>query len=73
MRILPGASLVALGQKALVERDLHGLMNEAVHTVAAVLGVEFCKVLELVPGGRELLLRAGVGWRTPSLATVRRR
>jgi hypothetical protein len=25
--------------------------------------VEYSKVLELLPGGEELLLRAGVGWK----------
>jgi PAS domain S-box-containing protein len=57
------AALAALSQKAVLESDLLSLMNEAVHTVASVLGVEYCKLLELLPEGRELLLRAGVGWR----------
>jgi len=57
------AAVAALGQKALVERDLPALMDEAVRTVAAGLGVEYCKLLELQPGGLDLLLRAGVGWR----------
>src|SRR5262249_54784575 len=57
------AAVAALGQKALAVPDLPALMSEAVHTLAGVLGVEYCKLVELLPGDRELLLRAGVGWR----------
>ncbi len=38
-------------------------MEEAVSLLAETLGVEYCQLLELLPGGDELLLRAGVGWR----------
>src|ERR671912_1716447 len=52
-----------LGLAALAGMDLTGLMDEAVHAVAGALGVEYCKVLELMPDGATLQLRAGVGWR----------
>ena len=52
-----------LGLAALSGMDLAGLMDEAVHAVAGVLDVEYCKILELMPDGATLLLRAGVGWR----------
>jgi GAF domain-containing protein len=52
-----------LGQTALTTDDLQALMREAVESVARALGVEYCKVLELLPGGRGLLLQAGVGWK----------
>jgi PAS domain S-box-containing protein len=55
-------AVARLGQRALVETDLQALMDEAVGMVAAVLNVEYCEVLELLPNGSELLLRAGVGW-----------
>jgi two-component sensor histidine kinase len=32
-------------------------------SISDILGVEFAKVLELLPGDDELLLRAGIGWR----------
>src|SRR3972149_822679 len=38
-------------------------MDEAVSLVAQILGVEYCKILELHPDGNALLLRAGVGWK----------
>ena len=46
--------------------SLTGLIDEAVNVVAAVLEVEYCKILELMPDGNTLFLRAGVGWREGS-------
>ena len=51
------------GEQALTETDLQKLFDEVVATVADILDVEFVKILELVPGDAELLLRAGRGWR----------
>ena len=56
------ATVAKLGLRALAENDLKVVMDEAVTLVARTLGVEYCKVLELLPEGGELLLRAGVGW-----------
>lgn len=52
-----------LGLAALSGMSLAGLRDEAVNVVAAVLEVEYCKILELMPDGNTLLLRAGVGWK----------
>jgi PAS domain S-box-containing protein len=57
------AVVAELGQHALKGNDLVVLMNEAVALVAQTLAVEYCKVLELLPDGSALLLRAGVGWK----------
>jgi PAS domain S-box-containing protein len=56
------AVVANLGQRALAGTDLAVLMDEAVALVAQTLAVEYSKVLELLPDGEELLLRAGVGW-----------
>ncbi len=56
------AAVATLGQRALAGAGLAALMDEAVVLVAQTLAVEFCKVLELMPGGAALRLRAGVGW-----------
>ncbi len=66
------AVVADLSRLALAQADLKVLMDEAVKVVSRTLGVEYCKVLELLPGGEELLLRAGVGWRegTVGHATV---
>lgn len=57
------AIIAAFGQRALVGTDISTLMDEAVTLVAQTLGVECCKVLELLPDGNALQLRAGVGWK----------
>jgi len=62
-------SVARLGERALTEVDLQKLFDEIVTTIAGILGVEFVKILELVPGDAELLLRAGLGWR-PGLIGV---
>src|SRR5690606_20956971 len=51
-----------LGHSARGGTGLAGLMGLAVREVAQALDVERCKVLELLPGGEEMLLKAGVGW-----------
>ncbi len=56
------AVVADLGQRALAGTDPARLMDEAVALVAQTLEVELCKVLELLPDGTALRLRAGVGW-----------
>jgi signal transduction histidine kinase/PAS domain-containing protein len=56
-------SVVAqLGIRALADVGVSAVMHEGVELVAETLGVEYCKVLELLPEGTALRLRAGVGW-----------
>lgn len=55
-------ALEELGQHALAGRDLDRLLEDAVSLVHRLLGVEHCKVLEIQPDGKALLLRAAVGW-----------
>lgn len=57
------AVLADLGHCALSVDDLQVLFDQAVAQVAEALGIRFCKVLKLLPGSRELLLVAGVGWK----------
>src|ERR1700733_37882 len=63
-------ALAQLGERALVEPDLERLLNDAVSTVALTLSVDFVKILELLPGGTDLLLRAGFGWTASLVGTV---
>lgn len=56
-------AVATLGQRALTEDDLSTLMDEAAALTAGTLDVEYCKVLELLPDGETLFLRAGVGWK----------
>lgn len=64
------AVVAELGQQALASTELTALMDKAVVAVAGVLGVEYCKVLELLPDGKGLLLRAGVGWKEGLVGTA---
>ncbi|HZD58538.1 MAG TPA: GAF domain-containing protein, partial [Anaerolineales bacterium] len=63
LRLRQQAALAELGQRALSRADLETLFDDTVHLVARTLEVEYCEVLELSPDGKELLLRAGLGWR----------
>jgi PAS domain S-box-containing protein len=56
------AVVAELGLWALASNDLQALMEDTAAFVAQTLDVEYCKIVEFLPGGEELLLRAGVGW-----------
>ena len=55
-------AVAQLGLYGLSERDPARLIDRAATTCAQTLKVEFAEVLELQPGCRSFLLRAGVGW-----------
>jgi PAS domain S-box-containing protein len=57
------AVVADLGQMALSGAALDLLFNRAVARVAETFGVEYCKVLELLPEGNSLKLVAGAGWK----------
>ena len=62
-RVRQQAVVAELGLKGLANDDLQSLMDEAVECVARTLGVQYAKIVEVLPGSEELLWRAGVGWR----------
>ncbi|MGH7770174.1 MAG: GAF domain-containing protein, partial [Candidatus Binatia bacterium] len=62
-RTLQQGVLSFLWNLALARTDVSALLDEAVVLAAQTLQVEYAKVLELVPDGKSLLLRAGVGWK----------
>jgi PAS domain S-box-containing protein len=47
---------------ALEYESLQDFLNKSVKLIASILGVEYCKILELMPDGN-FLLRAGSGWK----------
>jgi len=57
------AAIAELERRSFELSSLSVFMEEAAALVARTLDVEFLEVLELLPGGRELLLKAGVGWK----------
>jgi len=64
------AVVARLGERALVEKDLRGLLDGIAAAVGETLEVDFVKILELLPGDNELLLRAGVGWKPELIGTA---
>ena len=64
------AALAGLSQRALEGAVLATLLDDAVRLVRAVLGCEFCKVMELLSTGKALLLRAGSGWKKGAVGSV---
>ncbi len=59
-----------IGQKALGEYDISTLLNLIIEKTSQTLDVEYGKILELLPDGKSLLLRAGVGWRKGLIGKV---
>ncbi|MBA2441968.1 MAG: PAS domain S-box protein, partial [Rubrobacter sp.] len=64
------AAAAELGRMALEGGDLTDLVDRAVEVLCETLEVDYCKVLELLPGGDELLLRSGVGWKEGLVGTA---
>ncbi len=56
------ATIAQLSQLALSSADLSDLMREVVQRSARTVQAEHCEVLELLPDGETLLLRAGPDW-----------
>jgi PAS domain S-box-containing protein len=62
-RVRQQEAVVDLGRQALGGAELSALMGSVTELVSKTLNVEFCKILELLPGNDSLLLRVGVGWK----------
>jgi PAS domain S-box-containing protein len=62
--------LAALGQKAL-SSSAASLSHHAAVMVQQALGTCCVGIFEILPGGRELLLREGVGWPREEIGTAR--
>jgi PAS domain S-box-containing protein len=54
--------IAGFGEFSIKSKDLNSIINESVSIVTQTLDVELCKVLQLMPDGNEMLLRAGLGW-----------
>jgi PAS domain S-box-containing protein len=62
-RLRQQAAVAELGLRALQDRSLGSLLDEATTLVCRALGVDYAKVDELLPGGQQLLVRAGASLR----------
>jgi len=58
---LQQAVIAALGQRALRDTNVTVLIDEVVRRVAETLAVDYCAVLDLLPDGSALRIRAAVG------------
>lgn len=56
-------AIASLGELAVGTTDLQSLFNRAAIMVTETLGIQYCKVLELLENKESLLLRAGIGWK----------
>ena len=56
------AAVASLGQQAIAAKDLTPFMTVAAELIVRTLNIEYCQILELLPGRDALLLRAGIGW-----------
>src|SRR5687768_2850708 len=63
LRVHQQAILAEFGRRVIQSRELEELLQAAANLAADGLGVDCAKVLELLPTGGRLLIRAGVGWR----------
>ncbi|UCH61953.1 MAG: PAS domain S-box protein [Fidelibacterota bacterium] len=57
------AAIARLGQTALETDDLTVLFDKAAELTAHTLQVKYSQILELLPTGDRLLMRAGIGWK----------
>jgi K+-sensing histidine kinase KdpD len=62
-RLYHQSALAELGKRALAGTSVSELIAEALACIAQSLQAEYCGVWELLPDGKVLLLRAGVGWK----------
>jgi PAS domain S-box-containing protein len=63
LRVRQQEVITNLGQQALRSTSIDTLMREMVQNVNQTLGTEFCKILDFLPDGERLIIRAGEGWK----------
>lgn len=56
------AVLADFGLRALRTHDLERLLQEATALISEAIEVDLVKIVELLPGGDNMLVRAGVNW-----------
>lgn len=57
------AALAHFGTRALAGTDLDEMLHDACAMVSEQTDTQLVKAIELLPGGEEMLMRAGVNWR----------
>jgi signal transduction histidine kinase len=69
-RVRKQIAVAEFSQRALECRTLSNLFEEAAPTVAKIVDVEFCEILELLLSEQSLLMIAGVGWESDYIGRV---
>ncbi|HEY6239375.1 MAG TPA: EAL domain-containing protein [Burkholderiales bacterium] len=54
--------IAEFGQQAFASTDVEDVLSRAVELVSVSLKADFCSVLELEEGGKQLLIKAAFGW-----------
>jgi len=70
-RVRQQAAVASLGTRVLSGARLENILQEACHLLVETLDANFSKVMELLPDGGSLLLRAGAGWRPGKVGQTR--
>jgi PAS domain S-box-containing protein len=70
-RLRQQAAVAHLSEMALGGAPLAHLLDEVAARAADTIGVEYSSIAELLPGGQELLVRAGAGWREGIVGVLR--
>ena len=63
--------LADFGEFALRSDDLDEVLHEACRLVGQALETDLAKILEIEPGGKSLLMKAGVGWNAGVVGNLR--
>lgn len=56
------STVASLGAYALASRNLDEVLGRAVRDIARLLGVEYARVMEYLPSGEKMTVRAAFGW-----------
>jgi|GEM_PF-128608 len=62
VRVRHQEAIAELGRRALATTDFEQLLDTTIALVAQTVDIEYCQVLELLPNGQTLFLRAALGW-----------
>jgi signal transduction histidine kinase/HAMP domain-containing protein len=71
IRVQQEAAVVQLGMDAFAVRTLGELLQRAVDVVATTLRADYVSIVEILPGGEQVKLVAGIGWPPTVNETVR--
>ncbi len=64
------ALIADFGRQALADPNPESLLAQAVRIISETLDFEYCKILELGDDGRDLILKASVGWPKEAIGQV---